>query len=175
MVDPVAVGVTDTLPLGPTVPAQPEMAASELPDATQLVALVDDQVSEVVPYAGRVVAPRVITGVPGAVNAGVALRMTEVGAEGPPRLLQVKVKVSLPTAAGVMVRVPLVACAPLQAPDAVQPVALADDHESVVDWPTATEFDANDRLGAAGGVPEVAVRVADPAAVVPNALVQVNV
>ena len=44
---PAAVGVTETLPLGPKVPAQPEMAASLLPDATQLVARVEDQLSEV--------------------------------------------------------------------------------------------------------------------------------
>ena len=67
MVAPVAVGVIETLPLGPNVPAQPEMAAFELPDATQLVARVDDQLSEVVPYAGMEVTPRVSTGVAGAV------------------------------------------------------------------------------------------------------------
>ena len=91
------------LPLGPCVPAQPEMAALVLPDARQLVALLDDQVSEVVPYAGTVLAPRVITGVPGAVSVGVAFNMTEVGADGPPRLLQTSVNVSLPTTMGVTV------------------------------------------------------------------------
>ena len=172
---PVAVGVIETLPLGPNVPAQPEMAAFELPDATQLVALVDDQVIEVVEYAGMEVTPRLSAGVAGAVNAGVAVKVTEVGADAPPRLLQVNVKVSVPTAVGVMGCVPLVFCAPLQPPDAAQFVALTEDHASVVECPTATEFAANDRLGAAGGVPEVAVRVTDPAADVPNALVQVNV
>src|SRR5450755_757440 len=121
------------------------------------------------------VTPRVSVGVAGAVSAGVAVKVTEVGADGPPRLLQIKVNVSLPTAVGVMGWVPLVACAPLQLPDAVQLVALAEDHASVVECPTATEFAANDRVGAAGGVPDVAVSVADPAADVPNALVQVNV
>ena len=47
--------------------------------------------------------------------------------------------------------------------------------DDVVDAPTATVFAANDRVGAAGAVPEVVVRVTDPAAVVPNALVQLNV
>ena len=121
------------------------------------------------------VTPRVSTGAAGAVNAGVAVKVTEVGADGPPRLLQIKMNVSLPTAVGAMVRVPLVARAPLQAPDAAQLVALTEDHASVVDCPITTEFAANDRLGAAGGVPEVAVRVTDPAAVAANALVQLNV
>jgi hypothetical protein len=49
VVVPAAVGVTEALPLGPNVPAQPEMAASVLPEATQLVARVDDQLIEVVP------------------------------------------------------------------------------------------------------------------------------
>ena len=120
-------------------------------------------------------APRVSAGAAGAVNSGVAARVTEVGAEGPPRLLQINVKISVPIALGVMVRVPLVACAPLQLPDAVQPVAPTEDHASVVDCPTATEFAASDRAGAAGGVPEVAVSVTDPAADVPNVLIQVNV
>jgi hypothetical protein len=172
---PVAIGVSVALPLGPNVPVQPESAAFELPDATQLVARVDDQVIEVVEYAAMEVAPSVSTGVAGAVSAGVAVRVTEAGADGPPRLLQIKVNVSVPTAVGVMVWVPLVACAPLQLPDAVQLVALAEDHASVVECPTATAFAANDRVGAAGGVPDVAVSVADPAADVPNALVQVNV
>jgi len=172
---PAAVGVTETLPLGPKVPAQPEMAALVLPDATQLVARVEDQLSEVVPYAGMEVATRVSTGAAGAVSEGVAVKVTEVGADGPPRLLQINLNVSLPTAVGVMGWLPLAASGPAQLPEAAQLVALTEDHASVVECPTATEFAANDRLGAAGGVPEVAVRVTDPAADVPNALVQVNV
>lgn len=120
-------------------------------------------------------AASVSTGAAGAVNAGVAARETEVGADGPPELLQINVKISVPIALGAMVRVPLVACAPLQLPDAVQLVAPTEDHASVVDCPTATEFAASDRAGAAGGFPEVAVRVTDPAADVPNALAQANV
>jgi hypothetical protein len=172
---PVAIGVSVALPLGPNVPVQPESAAFELPDATQLVARVEDQAIEVVAYAAMEVAPSVSTGVAGAVRAGVAVKVTEAGADGPPRLLQIKVNVSVPTAVGVMGRLPLDASAPPQLPDAAQLVAPTEDHASVVEWPTATEFAANDRVGAAGGVPDVAVSVADPAADVPNALVQVNV
>jgi hypothetical protein len=45
---PVAIGLSEAFPLGPKVPLQPERAAFELPDATQLVARVDDQVIVVV-------------------------------------------------------------------------------------------------------------------------------
>ncbi len=172
---PVTVGVSVFVPLGPKVPLQPERTEFEVPEATQLVARLDDQVREVVVYAAMEVAPRVNTGAAGAVNAGVAVKVTEVGADAPPALLQINVKVSIPIAVGVMVLVPLGACVPLQLPDAVQLVAPTDDHASVVDCPTATEFAANDSVGAAGAVPEVVVRVTDPAAVVPNALVQLNV
>jgi len=175
VVAPVAVGVSDTLPLGPKVPVQPERTEFAVPDATQLVARVDDQVSEVVEYAEMDVTPSVNTGAAGAVNAGVAVRVTDVGADGPPRLLQINVNVSVPIAAGVMVSVPLVACVPLQLPDAVQLVAPTEDHASVVECPTATELADNVRVGAAGGVPDVAVRVTDPAADVPTELVQVSV
>lgn len=170
-----AVGVSETIPLGPKVPAQPERTEFAVPDATQLVARLDDQLREVVVYAAMEVAPRVSTGAAGAVNAGVAVKATEAGADAPPELLQINVNVSIPIAVGVMVRVPLVACVPVQLPEAVQLVAPTDDHASVVDCPTATVFAANDRVGAAGAVPEVVERVADPAAVVPNALVQLNV
>jgi len=45
---PGAVGVSEAFPLGPKVPLQPERAAFELPDATQLVARADDQAIVVV-------------------------------------------------------------------------------------------------------------------------------
>ena len=48
-------------------------------------------------------AASVSTGAAGAVNAGVAARETEVGADGPPELLQINVKISVPIALGAMV------------------------------------------------------------------------
>jgi hypothetical protein len=167
--------VSVLVPLGASVPLQPDSVELVLPEATQLVAVADDQVIAAVDCAGMEVALSVSVGAAGATNAGVAVSVTEAGADGPPRLLQINVNVSAPTASGVIVWLPLVACAPLQLPDAVQLVAPAEDHVSAVDCPTATEFAANDRVGAAGGVPEVAMRVTEPAAEVPNALVQVNV
>ena len=116
-----------------------------------------------------------ITGAAGAVNSGVAVRLTELGADAPPRLLQINVKVSVPATVGVTVWLPLVATVPLQAPDAAQLVAFSEDQASVLECPTATELAVSDRLGGAGGVPEVAMSVADPAADAPRPLVQVNV
>ena len=52
-----AVGVSETIPLGPKVPVQPERTEFAVPDATQLVARLDDQVREVVVYAAMEVAP----------------------------------------------------------------------------------------------------------------------
>ena len=74
-----------------------------------------------------------------------------------------------------IVSLPLAAKVPLHAPEAVQLVAFADDHASVVELPTATEEEPSVKVGTAGGVPEVTGRLAVPAADVPNAFVQVNV
>ena len=53
-----------------------------------------------------------------------------------------------------IVSLPLAANVPLQAPDAVQLVALTEDQPSVVELPTATEAEASVNVGVAGGVPE---------------------
>jgi hypothetical protein len=70
-------------------------------------------------------APSVSVGADGTgkIVASVAVDMGEV----PFRLLQVRIKVWVPTAVGTMVTLPLVACAPLQAPDAAQLVSFPDD------------------------------------------------
>jgi hypothetical protein len=121
------------------------------------------------------VAPRVSVGAAGTVSAGVTVRTTEAGADAPPRLVQVSEKVSVPTDVGVIVMVPFGASVPLQLPDAVQLVAPSESHAMVVDLPTATDEDARFKFGFSGAVPEVAVRVVEAAAEVPNALVQVRV
>jgi len=155
--------------------AQPEVAAFALPEDVQDVALADAQEIVVEVLAWMLAAPRVIVGATAMTTSGVALSVTDVDAEVPPRLLQARVKVSTPTAAGVIVCVPLAARVPLQLPEAVQPVAFTDDQVSVVDLPTWTEGAANVRVGAAGAVPEVTVKFTLLAAAVPNALLQVNV
>jgi hypothetical protein len=121
------------------------------------------------------VAPRVRVGAGGTATAEVALRDTDTGGEGPPRFEQTSVNVSVPMTAGVIVWLPLAASVPLQLPDAVQLVAVAELQLMVVDLPTATELDASVSVGAAGGVPDVAKRVTEFAAAVLVAPVQVNV
>jgi hypothetical protein len=121
------------------------------------------------------VAPRVSVGATAVTTSGVALSETDVAAEVPPRLLQARLKVSTPTAAGVIAIDPLTARVPLQLPEAVQLVAFTETQVSVVDLPTWTEAAANFKVGAAGAVPEVAVRFTLLIAEVPNALLQVSV
>lgn len=164
------------LPLGASVPIQlPNATVLEFPEAVQLVALTDDQVIATEVLAAIEVADSVSVGAAGGTSLGVAVSVTELGADGPPRLLQANVNVWVPTAAGVMVSLPLAANVPLQLPEAVQLVAPAEDQLIVVGLPTATEFDARLSVGAAGAAPEVTVRFTEPAAAVPNAFVQVNV
>src|SRR5580704_14336149 len=103
--------------------------------------------------------PRVRVGAGGFTRAAVAFRDTATGVEEPPRFVQTRVNVSVPTAAGVIVWLPDAASVPLQLPDAVQLVALAELQVMVVDLPTATEVDASASVGATAGVPDVASRV----------------
>ena len=124
--------------------------------------------------AGTEAEPRVSVGAAGAVSAGVTVKTTELAGDTPPRLTQVSEKVSVPTAVGVTVMLPFGSSVPLQLPAAVQLVASSEFHAMVVDFPTATDEDARVKLGFSGAAPEVAVRVAEAAAVVPNALAQVS-
>jgi hypothetical protein len=57
----------------------------------------------------------------------------------------------VPVADGVTAFEPLVASAPLQPPEAVQPVALMADQLSVAELPSVIEFAAKLRAGAPGG------------------------
>jgi hypothetical protein len=125
--------------------------------------------------AGTEVEPRVSVGAAGAVSAGVAVNTTEAGADTPPRLVQVSVKVSVPTAVGVIVSCPFAGrSVPLQLPDAVQLVAPSESHVMVVDLPTATDADASCKSGFSGALPEVTVSVTELAASVRAELVQVS-
>src|SRR5579862_1821344 len=120
-------------------------------------------------------APKVRVGAGGVASAAVAPSDTDTGAEGPPRLEQTSVNVSVPTTAGVIVWLPVAARVPLQLPEAAQLVAVAELQLMVVDLPTATEVDASVSVGVAGGVPEVANRVTELDAEVPPVPVHVSV
>jgi hypothetical protein len=70
--------------------------------------------------------------------------------------------------------VPLVAIVPLQAPEAVQLVALTDDHVNVVEAPNTIEVAANVSVGAVGAGGAVTSKVTGVAADVPIALLHVS-
>lgn len=108
----------------------------------------------VVVSAGIEEAPSVRVGAAGTTVCAVAVKVTLAAADGPPRLLHVRLYVSGPTAEGVIVSLPLAANVPLQAPDAVQLVAFVEDQAIVVELPTATEGAPSVSVGAAGAVPE---------------------
>ena len=59
---------------------------------------------------------------------------------------------SVPTAVGVTVWVPVLAMAPVQLPEAVQPWLFAEDQVSVVELPMTMELEANVKVGAAGTI-----------------------
>src|SRR5580704_4677939 len=85
--------------------------------------------------------------------AAVTESVTEVAGEFPAPLEHIRVYVSVPTAVGLTVWEPLVAKAPPQFPDAVQPEAFEEDQVIVVDAPLTMELEARVNVGAAGGGP----------------------
>jgi hypothetical protein len=66
--------------------------------------------------------------------------------------------------------VPLLAKVPVQLPEAVQLVAVAEDHVMVVEFPTVIEVVAKVSVGAAGTGGAVTARVTGTAVAVPSAL-----
>ncbi len=83
-------------------------------------------------------------------GAAVTVKVALPAVDVPTELAQVKLNVSVPAAVGVIVRLPLAASVPLQFPDAVQLVALIEDHVRVVEPPTASEAAASDNVGGPG-------------------------
>ncbi len=80
----------------------------------------------------------------------VTVKLADAAGDAPAALAHVNVYVSVPLVVGVRVCEPLVAIAPLQLPDPVQPVVLAEDQLMVVELPLTMELAASDRVGAAG-------------------------
>jgi hypothetical protein len=70
----------------------------------------------------------------------------------PPAFAQVSVYFSVPAAFGVTICDPLAFSAPLQAPDAVQPVAAMDDQLMVTELPAVTEGADKVSVGGPGGI-----------------------
>ena len=80
-----------------------------------------------------------------------------------------------PTAVGLIVCVPLLAKAPDQLPEAVQPVALADDQVMVVEPPVTIDVDARLSVGAAGVTTAVTDSITEVAGEVPATFEQTSV
>jgi hypothetical protein len=148
-----------SVPLGARAPLQP-------PEALQLSALLDDQVSVVLPPLVTV--------------SGAALSMTRgaggvtvtlaVAAPLPPGPVHVRVNADADVSAAVT-SLPMVGRAPLQLPDAVQLVASVVDHLNVVVVPLITEVGSAVMVTVgAGATATLAV-----AAAMPPAPVQVRV
>lgn len=102
--------------------------------------------------------------------------VAEVAGDGPTLFEHVSVYVSVPTAVGLRVCVPLVGNAPDQLPEAVQPVELAEDHVIVVELPVTIEDEPKVSVGAAGAaVAPVTDSVTEAAGEVPAKFVQTRV
>jgi len=114
--------------------------------------MVDPERSEVAPLGVRLTV--------GAAAGGATLTVTDLLAVAPAVLAQVSVKV-LPVARGPRSSEPAVALAPVQAPEAVQPVALVEVQVSVTVLPdsTVSAFEVKTSVGAGGGGGGAAVTV----------------
>ena len=120
-----------------TVFAEPLVARlpDHAPEAVQLVALVDDHVSELLPPLDTLVGFAAIDTVGAGVGA-VTVTVADLLAE-PPVPVQVSAKLVVAVSAPVLAD-PAVARLPDHAPDAVQLVALVDDHVSELPPPLDT-------------------------------------
>jgi hypothetical protein len=187
-VTPVTVTVAVALPVPPSplqlnvnelfaavrapVLAEPLVARppDQAPEAVQLVAFVDDHVSELLPPLLTLVG----LAVKATVGTGAELETATVTdlLAVPPSPLQLSVNVLLAAVSAPVLAEPPVARLPDHAPEAVQLVALVDDHVRVEDSPLATlvGFAVSVKVGAGAVVVTVTERL-----VVPPPPVQVNV
>lgn len=141
---------------------EPPVARGPLqpPEAVQLVALLDDQVSVELPPAA------VAAGVAANVTVGGEFTVTEaVALADPPEPLQLSVNAVVAVSTAVALE-PLIARAPLQPPEALQAVALVELQFRVEVLPLAIEAgDAASETVGAGSVSVVALAGADAAEV----------
>lgn len=161
---PAAVGFRVCEPLVPSGPLQ-------LPEAVQVVASVEDQVIVVELPAVMEIKAKLKIGAGGG-GGTVTVKLAVLGADEPITLAQVSEYVAVPPAVGVTVWLPLAANDPLQFPDAVQPVAFADDQVIVDDWPRSMALELSVSAGSAGAR---SVKLTELEAEVPAAFVQVRV
>lgn len=130
----VSVNVLDAASSAPVL-AEPEVGRLPLhaPDAVQLVAFVEFQVSELLPPLETLVglADRFTTGAAGGGGVTAATVTTASALPVPPVPLHANAKVFRAAVSAPVLAVPDVPRVPLHAPDAVQLVAFADDQVSV--------------------------------------------
>jgi hypothetical protein len=153
--DPAHTSVYVVLAVNALVVELPDVALLPVqpPDAVQLVALVDDHVSLEVPPAATDV------GDADSVAVGAVPTVPTVTVRGavfhPPAPVQVSLNVVLAVNAPV-VELPEVALVPVQPPDAIQLVALVDDHVSLEVPPADTDAGAADSFTVGAGPTETA-------------------
>jgi hypothetical protein len=150
----------------PLVPIGP----SQLPEAVQLVAWAEDQVIVVELPTVMEFEAKVRVGAGGG-GGTVTVKLAVLTADEPITLTQLREYVAVPPAVGTTVWLPPAASAPLQPPDAAQPVAFADDHVIVDDWPRSMALELSVSVGAAG---TTSVKLTELEAEVPDAFVQVS-
>jgi hypothetical protein len=158
------------------VPAVPELARPPLqaPEAVQLVAFVDDHVSELLPPLTTLVGLAETLTVGAGVGGGVGVTTVTVATSFavPPAPTQLIAKALLGAVNAPVLAVPEAARLPLQAPEAVQPVASVDDQISELLPPTATlaGFAEIVTVGAGAGTADVTVTIAESLAEPPAPL-----
>ena len=151
-----------------SAPVLAEPAVARLPDQAPLaahdVALVEDHVNELLPPLATLVGLAVKVTV-GAGTELATVTVTDLLAL-PPSPLQLSVNVLLAAVSAPVLAEPLVARLPDHAPEAVQLVALVDDHVSELLPPLATEtgLAVSETVGALDATVTVAVRLALPPA-----------
>jgi len=136
------------------VDCEPDVALVPLqpPDAVQALALVDDQLKLAAPPLVTDVGLAASDSVGAGGGGGVLVTVTVTDwVTLPPAPVQVSEKLPVAVSAAV-VWLPLVALVPDQAPDAVQPLALADDQLSVAVAPLATDVGLAPKLNVGAGV-----------------------
>jgi hypothetical protein len=118
------------------------------PEAVHEVASVEDQLSVVLPPLATLAAPALSE----TFGAGAPDTVTVADcAAAPPAPVQTTTNLVVAVSAGVLAQ-PLVGCVPLQPPEAVHEVALADDHLNIDAVPFFTALGLADRVTTAAGL-----------------------
>jgi hypothetical protein len=152
-------------------PLVPSCDPLQLPEAVQTNASVEDHVIVVELPTVRELAANFTLGAGGG-GGTVTAKLALPAADEPMTLAQVSEYVAVPPAVGNTAWLPLAGSEPLQFPDAVQPVAFADDQVIMDDWPRSMALLLSTNVGAAG---TTSVKLTELEAEVPDVFVQDSV